>query len=156
VKLSKKTRKRLYEAGTEVIKISWPASAPEPWKGRRYPVYSKDGRLSFHVRVEWHSKRAAKVQKAKVRIDNDSSRPMIGISGVRRDDGSYESEPERVHKLYEDRMALEASAPNACVVAEHVRQAKLESRESSTASTPRSQRTKERHSRALSRTLVSG
>lgn len=103
MKLAKVTRRRLYEAGVKPVWIAWPESAPEASRGRRYPVYDKEARIAFQIRVE-AVKRGAQI-KALVKIDADPHRPMFGLKGVRTDEG-YESEPERVSKEFEDQRGV--------------------------------------------------
>lgn len=105
MKLTKKTRKRLYEAEGKPIQIAWPEDAPLPSWGHRYPVYSEKGDYAFTVRLEG-SHRGPYETKATVRIDNDPSRVLPGLNGVRTAAGDYETEPEQVDREYEDRLAM--------------------------------------------------
>lgn len=41
MKLSKATRKKLYDAQGKPVQITWPEDAPEPRKGKRYAVYTE-------------------------------------------------------------------------------------------------------------------
>lgn len=112
MKLAKVTRKRLREAQGKPIECKWPASAPEALSGHKYPVYGKDGFL-FQVRVEAVKRRQSNgetVTHATIVIDADPHRPMVGLQGVRREDGSYESEPERVDAAFEEKRAMEGRA----------------------------------------------
>jgi len=116
MKLAKVTRRRLYEAGIKPVWIAWPESAPAASRGRRYPVYDKEARIAFQIRVE-AVKRGAQI-KALVKIDADPHRPMFGLKGVRTDEG-YESEPERVSKEFEDQAALTGRAKSVLLSAGH-------------------------------------
>jgi hypothetical protein len=123
--LPKATRKKLYEAEGKPISISWPLDAPEAHGGKRYAVYSEeDGGKLFTIRLE-RSKRSPYGTKAMVRIDSDPVRVLPGLAGARLEDGSYETEPERVDEKFEGALVLEASQRNAVLRAEHTGTGKL-------------------------------
>lgn len=147
MKLHKKTRTRFHKADGAPVEFSWPPTAPEPFRGHKYPIYTKGGR-AFSIRLESVKRRSSGTKVIAV-VDNDSNRPMIGLQGVRLDDGSYESEPERVHAVYENQLAQEASQRNVFRAGEQRQSLRREDRESSVPTSTRSQRTKERHVKGL-------
>jgi hypothetical protein len=111
MKLDKKDRERLYKAKGKAITVAWPDSE-RPRNGKRYVVYGDDGKKMFSVRVE-RSQTLRYETKASIKLDEDPFLPMIGIGGVRREDGGYETEPERVDAHYEGLLVMEAEARNA-------------------------------------------
>src|SRR3984885_8452027 len=119
---TKTTRNGLYEAEGKPIQIAWPEDAPLPSWGRRYPVYSEKGDYAFTVRLEG-SHRGSYETRATVRIDNDPSRVLPGLNGVRTAAGDYETEPEQVDRAYEDRLAMVGSAKTARFSAERTLEA---------------------------------
>lgn len=146
MKLAKVTRKRLRDAQGKPIWVTWPKSAPEPYKGHRYPVFGKDGRL-FDIRIEAVKRRST--IKVLIVIDGDPHRPMVGIQGTRNEQGDYESEPERVDKSTEQRYGVEAMAKTALLGAERRRESASEGKEATLATSHRSERAKARHKRSL-------
>jgi hypothetical protein len=123
VKLDKKTRKALYEAAPKTTEITWPQDAPFPSWGHRYQVYGDEGNYLFTMRLEGSHKGAYET-KATVRIDSDPSRVLPGLKGIRTEQGAYETEPERVDRGYEDRLAMTGSAKTVIKGAEHRFEAK--------------------------------
>jgi hypothetical protein len=128
MKLDKQTRKALYKAAPKAIEITWPQDAPLPSWGHRYPVYTEEGNYAFTVRLE-ASHKGSYETKATVRIDKDPARILVGLNGVRREDGGYETEPERVDQDYEERLAMTGSAKTAISGAEHRLEARRQSNE---------------------------
>lgn len=118
MKLTKTDREKLYKAKGAVVEIIWPEDAPSPRNGKRYKVVNKDEEKLFSVRVE-ALKRSPYEIKATVRIDDDPFLPMIGINGVRLEDGSYETEPERVDEKYEELLCEVNDYGSRLIRAEH-------------------------------------
>jgi hypothetical protein len=145
MKLTKRTREKLYAAQGKPISITWPQDSPDPHKGKRYPVYGEGGKL-FTIRVEG-SKRLKYGTKAIVRIDNDPVRLLAGLPGVRNEQGDYVDEPERVSEEYEAQIALEGRAKTIVQGAELRQEAGRQGREQSIPASNRSQRAKERRLR---------
>lgn len=141
MKLAKKTRKALYEAAPKPVEITWPQDAPEPSWGHRYPVYTEEGNYAFTVLLEG-SQKGSYETKATVRIDTDPVRVLPGLPGVRTETGDYETEPERVDRAYEDRLAMLGQAKAALQGAEHRFDAKQRSREQQLANARRNGHTK--------------
>ena len=123
MRLKKTDREKLYKAKGKSSTITWPEDAPFPRKGKRYAVYNEDGDRMFSVRVEGAQKLAYET-RATVKIDDDPFLPMIGINGVRRDDGGYETEPERVDRGYEKILCNENLYKSGLVRDESRRRAK--------------------------------
>lgn len=109
MKLTQKTRKRLYQS--KVAEFSWPESAPEPRRGHLYAVYNEKGHRAFQIRLESVSRSTETTVKA--RIVDDPHRPLYGINGTRNEWGDYESEPEQVPLSYQDRLDREARQKTA-------------------------------------------
>ena len=148
MKLAKVTRKRLYAAEGKVIAITWPESAPRAVSGRRYPVYGSGGKL-FDIHVE-RVKNGATI-KAWVRMDADPFRPMVGIQGIRNENGDYESEPERVSVEFERELAFRAMPASALLTAERRHESALDGKERKIGSSPRAERAIARQKRSMER-----
>lgn len=122
--IPKQDRKKLYEG--KPVTIDWPTDAPEPHAGKRYAVYSEeDGTKLFSIRLESSKRSRYGTTRATVKIDNDPVRVLPGLPGVRAEDGSYETEPERVSGEYEGKLSLEASQRTAVLKAERTGSGKL-------------------------------
>lgn len=124
MKLKKTDREKLYKAKGAMVEIIWPEDAPRPHNGKRYKVVNKDEEKLFSVRVE-RLRRSPYEVKATVRIDDDPFLPMIGINGVRLEDGSYETEPERVGASYEATLCRRAEYKHRLATAERRSSGKL-------------------------------
>jgi len=127
VKLGQDTRKRLYKAAPRSIEITWPIDGPDPHSGKRYAIYNEEGNLVFTILLE-RSKRGPYETKARVRIDSDPVRILPGLNGTRREDNSYETEPERVHADYEKLLAGEALQKTTLLSAEQRQRQKAASK----------------------------
>lgn len=127
MRLHKKTRLRLYTAEGPIT-FKWPQDAPEALAGHKYPVYGRNGKKLFSVRLE-AVKRLKSEIRVTARIDNDSFRPMVGIQGTRNEEGDYEPEPERVDSQTENRYAMEGRAKTCLLGAEHRVESKRASQE---------------------------
>lgn len=101
MKLSKASRKALYEAKTSIW-ITWPG--PHPRKGKTYRVSLKEGK-SFGIIIEGCKLGGTEVL---AKIHDDPFRPNFGLKGTRNKDGDYESEPERVSEEWESQLAQAA------------------------------------------------
>jgi len=117
MKLDQETRKRLYKAAPRSIEITWPVDGPDPHSGKRYAVYNEEGNRVFTILLE-RSKKSPYETKARVRIDSDPVRILPGLNGTRREDNSYETEPERVSAEYEARLAIQGGAKTVMAGAE--------------------------------------
>jgi hypothetical protein len=148
MKLKKTDRERLYKAKGAMVEIIWPEDAPSPRNGKRYKVVNKDDEKLFSVRVE-RLKRSPYETKATVRVDDDPFLPMIGINGVRLEDGSYETEPERVDEKYEELLCEVNDYGSRLIRAEHRHEAKTVRKEQRVGSSSRAERAIARHSRSL-------
>ena len=136
MKLKKTDREKLYKAKGKAVMVEWPLQ-DAPRKGQRHAVHGDSGERVFSIRVEgvrWRD------MSALVVMDNDPIRILPGLA----------DEPERVSSQYERLLCGEAEARNALLQGENVRRRKVASRESSVASSLRSQKAKERHVSALS------
>ena len=104
MKLNKPDKTALYKARGKAIEIEWPEkTAYVPEKGRIYPLEDMEIRLevvevSGTCREDWI---------ITARWNHDPIRILHGLKGVRRDDSSYETEPERISKEAEARIARE-------------------------------------------------
>lgn len=127
MRLHKKTRLRLYTAEGPTS-FKWPQDAPEPISGHKYPVYGKGPKKLFSLRVE-AVKRLSGGFKVTGTIDNDPFRPMVGIEGVRNEQGDYQPEPERIDEVTENRYAMEGRTKTGELGAEHRVGAKRASKE---------------------------
>jgi hypothetical protein len=135
LRLEKKDREKLYRAKGMPVLVEWPLE-DAPRKGQRHAVHGDSGERVFSIRVEavrW------RLGSALVVMDNDPIRILPGLA----------DEPERVSSDYERLLCGEAEARNALLQGENVRRRKVQGRESSVASSPRSQKAKERHVRNL-------
>jgi hypothetical protein len=108
MKLRKATRKRIYEAAAkrESLTIAWPASAPEPLPGHKYPVkgFDSETRLEVQARTEVSDQR----WKATVKLDSDPIRGLRvkarrGVEAQPLGGPQFraETEPEQVDSRYQ-------------------------------------------------------
>jgi hypothetical protein len=156
MKLGQQDRESLYEARKKKkpAELLWPPDGPILERGAKYPVYSEEsGERLFTIRVE-DFKREGDRKRATVVFDSHATRVLPGLKGIRAEDGSYETEPERVPAAYEGLLAIEGLQKTKALHGERKLEAKQRGKEQRAGTESRSERAVTRHHKATERQVA--